>query len=1090
MQRCRIRFSLLLLGLGLAWPVQAQNAGMEFFEKKVRPVFAEHCYECHSAGAKKIRGALRLDSREAILKGGASGAVIEPGAPDKSLLILAVRHADESLKMPRNRKLPATVIADLEAWVKMGAPIPPDRPGVKTAASWEEIVRTRRQWWSLQPVRKPPVPTPRDASWSEQPIDRFLLAALEEKGLAPAASADPHTLLRRLSLVLTGLPPTPPEIEAFLKEYKDAGGVRKSETAVVERLVDRLLASPHFGERWARHWMDIVRFTETHGNEWNYDVHHAWRYRDYLIRAFNGDVPYDQLVREHIAGDLLPRPRWNAKEKFNESVIGTAFYRFGEVNHDDCIDLPSIGYDLADNQIDTLTKAFQAMTVACARCHDHKLDAVSMLDYHGLLGILRSARPAAHTIDSADVNAATTAQMQKTKQSIRRSLADVWLKEIQPAAVEKALSQVKDDKLSMESPLWPWRQAAAKPGAIAAAWKSASEQYAKETAERTRHNQGYVPMDWSGWQIDGQGLRAGPSRPGEFTVPQEGDRVVSSFLPAGFYSHAFSEKLNGVLRSGVLTPEKKYISFHVVGERASAVRLVSNGCQLNYRNYRYLTKSDWHWLTMPVPPEADRLRTYAEVMTKFDNPKFPDQLGTLGGDKRDYRLPWEQAASDPRSYFGVSQVVLHDHPGSPKATLTHLGELFSGAAPATLSELAQRYRDRLESAVRAWRDEKASDDDVRWLDTFTQIGFLSTHSKSSPEFAKLLAEYRRLDGELSLPRVVPGLADHGSGFSQPVFNRGDCMRPGEKAPRRYVSVIASTPFEPAGSGRLELAEVLAAKTNPLTARVMVNRIWHHLFGAGIVRSVDDFGHVGDTPSHPEMLDYLANGFVEHGWSMKQMIRQIVLTRAFQQSHRPTAAALELDPTNRLLSNYPARRMEAEAIRDSLLASSGRLDRTLFGLSIPAYREKEYADRRLFRGPLDGNGRRSIYIKVTLMEAPRFLEVFNFPGGKVCQGKRDVTNVPAQALAMLNDPFVQQQADVWAQRLIQHKADSVSACIDAMFLTALGRSATVAERDRFARFVEQVAGLNNVAADRLLGSAEVWREAAHAMFNLQEFISIP
>jgi hypothetical protein len=323
-----------------------------------------------------------------------------------------------------------------------------------------------------------------------------------------------------------------------------------------------------------------------------------------------------------------------------------------------------------------------------------------------------------------------------------------------------------------------------------------------------------------------------------------------------------------------------------------------------------------------------------------------------------------------------------------------------------------------------------------------------------------------------------------------VFLRGDCLKPGARTPRRFVEVLAPTPIATKGSGRLELAHAIASRDNPLTARVMVNRIWHHLFGAGLVRSVDDFGRVGEMPSHPELLDYLAHRFVEEGWSIKRLIRAIVLTRAFQLAHMPSAAALEADPNNRLLSHYPARRMEAEAIRDSLLATAGRLDRTLYGLSIPAYREKEYADRRLFKGPLDGNGRRSIYIKVTLMEAPKFLEVFNFPGGKVTQGRRDVTNVPAQALAMLNDPFVLQQADIWAKRLIERKNDTIAQRVDTMFRTALGRDARPEERTRFARFVFQVAALHDVPPDGVLASTPVWRDVAHTMFNLQEFITIP
>jgi hypothetical protein len=1109
----------LLFGLSAA---RAQDAGIEFFEKKIRPVLVEHCYECHAVSAKKVRGDLLLDSRDGVRKGGASGPVIAPGDPDKSLLIKAVRHAPGVTKMPKNGKLPAAVIADLEAWVKMGAPDPRDKAAVKSANSWDEILRTRRDWWSLQSVRKPALPPVKDAAWSDDPIDRFLLAAMEAKGLTPAKDADPRTLIRRLSLVLTGLPPTVQEVDDFAKAWHAPNAKRD---AVLAKLVDRLLDSPHFGERWARHWMDVVRFTETHGNEWNYDVHHAWRYRDYLIRAFNDDVPYDQFVREHIAGDLLLKPRWSlpsplrgrgvggeGASRFNESVIGTGFYRFGEVNHDDCIDLRSIGYDLVDNQIDTLTKAFQAMTVACARCHDHKLDAISMRDYHGMLGVLRSSRQVSHTIDAPEVNADIMGKMRDIKKAIRGELADAWLQPIDAARLDKVLAMPADDKSPSENPL-AWLRLVMDAQqkdklSFVDAWKKVADRHGREDAERTKFNEQRFTTSadfrqgaWPDWQIGGQGLRGVPSSSGDFTIAIDGDRAVSALLPAGAYTHVLSEKLNGTLRSPVLSSKKKYISFHVFGERASAVRLVSNNCQLNYRNFRYLTKNELHWVTMPLPADAEGLRVYAELMTKFDNPKFPDQLGTLGGDKREYRIPWEQAAADPRSHFGVTQVVLHDQPAPPKATLSHLRGVFAGPPPAALADLAGRFTGPLESAIRAWRDDKATDDDIRWLDAFVQSGLLKNQAKLTPKLAGLIADYRKLDAELALPRVALGLADAGPGFEQPIFSRGDCMKPGEKTPRRFVEVLSPTPFGSTGSGRLELANAIASRDNPLTARVMVNRVWHHLFGAGLVRSVDDFGHVGELPSHPELLDYLADRFMhpspsgkgaegEGCWSMKRLIRAIVLTRAFQQSHQPSAAALDADPTNRLLSFFPARRMEAEAIRDSLLAASGRLDRTLYGLSIPAYREKEYADRRLFKGPLDGNGRRSIYIKVTLMEAPKFLEVFNFPGGKVAQGRRDVTNVPAQALAMLNDPFVVQQADVWAKRLIERKADTVENRVSEVFRAALGREPSAAERERFARFVSQVAALNKVPTDGVLSSAPVWRDVTHAMFNLSEFITIP
>jgi hypothetical protein len=289
---------------------------------------------------------------------------------------------------------------------------------------------------------------------------------------------------------------------------------------------------------------------------------------------------------------------------------------------------------------------------------------------------------------------------------------------------------------------------------------------------------------------------------------------------------------------------------------------------------------------------------------------------------------------------------------------------------------------------------------------------------------------------------------------------------------------------------MELAERIASKDNPLTARVIVNRVWHHLFGTGLVRTVDDFGHVGDLPSHPELLDYLAAEFVEDGWSIKRLIRRLLLTKTFQMSNRPPAGARELDPTNRLLSHYPARRMEAEAIRDAILAASGRLDPVMFGMSVQPFREKEYADRRLFPGPLDGHGRRSIYIKNNLMEAPKFLSAFNLPGGKVAQGRRDVTNVPAQALALLNDPFVLQQSDVWAEKLVQRPDKSAGERIESMFQTALSRPPTAEERARFEQAAVQLCELQGVAANDLLTSRSVWKDVAHAIFNLQEFVYIP
>ncbi len=1125
-----MRTLLPILGLCTisAVPVSADDAGLEFFEKKVRPVLVENCYKCHSSEARKPKGGLLLDNRDGLRKGGESGLAIVPGKPDESLLIKAVRYAEPGLKMPPKGRLPDAVIADLEKWVAMGAPDPRTAaPSGAVLGSWEEMLKTRRQWWSLQPVRRPELPAVRDGTWSAHPVDRFILAKLDQAALTPAAPADKRTLIRRVSLVLTGLPPTPAEVEAFLAD---------DSPNAYEKLVDRLLASPHFGERWARHWMDVVRFTETHGNEWNYEVHHAWRYRDYLIRAFNDDVPFDQLIREHIAGDLLPNPRRNQHEGFNESVIGTAFYRFGEVNHDDCISLPQLGFDIIDNQIDTLGKAFQATTIACARCHDHKIDAVSMKDYYALLGALRSSRLVSHTIDSPQLNAESTRRLRELKIEIRTELAKVWLHEAldvgryllaaqakvsnrsEAAELAKGLDSkrldnwvaaLKVEKAPLEELFSPWRALhAGKPPAFEAEWTKLAERYVKEDRERTEFNAtSFKPFadfrgSFGGWQVGGHGLRDGPSRSGDFALNGEGDALIKSILPAGTFTHTLSDKLNGTLRSANLPNGIKNISFQVMGQRSSAVRLVSNHCQLNYKNYRALLSDELQWVTLQPPEDAEGLRCYAELMTMLDNPKFPDQLATLGGDKENYRLPWEKAAANPRSFFGITRVVAHDDSEPPKPELSHLRRLFVGQpgadAPRSPGDVAGRYAAAVESAVQAWAIDWATDDDVRWLDGLLRRGLLGNHLRLSPRLEKLAGQYRDIEKALASPRIVPGMGDFGPGIEQPVFARGDCTRPGEFVPRRYLEVLSKTTdrFASPSSGRLELAERITSADNPLTARVMVNRVWHHLFGTGLVRTVDDFGRVGDVPSHPELLDYLANEFVASGgsnapgWSTKRLIRSLVLTQTFQLSSQPSATAKERDPERRLLQHYPARRMEAEAIRDGILSVSGRLDRTCYGMSISPYRAQEYADRRLFPGPLDGAGRRSVYIKNNLMELPHFLGAFNTPGGKVAQGRRDVTNVPAQALALLNDPFVLQQAGVWAERLVARSDALVIARLEHMVQVAFGRPPEPDELRRFEQAVAQFTELHAVPATDVLKSRAVWKDVAHAMFNMQEFVFIP
>ncbi|WP_395744104.1 DUF1549 and DUF1553 domain-containing protein [Prosthecobacter sp.] len=962
----------------------------------------------------------------------------------------------------------------------------------KAAKTWEQEFAARKGWWALQPETDSKPPVVRDEAWSHSAVDRFLRARMEAVNVVPAAMAEPRVLIRRATLVLTGLPPTPEEVNAFVTAWsRDARGA-------YEALVDRLLASPHFGERFARHWMDVVRFSETNGSEFNYDVPFAWRYRDYVIRAFNGDVPYDHLVREHIAGDLLPQPRRNPADDLNESAIGTAFYRFGEVSQQSCVEFRIVGFDIADNQLDTLTKTFQASTVACARCHDHKLDAILTKDYYALLGVLRSSRAVQRTLDGPAANRAPMERLRALKQQLRTALAAVWREEASAINAESFAKLSSAAPPPVGDPLHAWHALSKVPAqGIAETWsKLAAEQAGASAAAAEFNRKNFTTLadfrsGFNGWTTDGMGLRDGTGRSGDFAVACEGGSAVKAVLPAGAFTFALSDKLNGALRSPPLKRTQGNVSFEVVGGHNSLARLVFNNCQLS-AHQKSLHHQDWTWLTVPFPGGTDDLHPYAELMTFWDNPKFPEPQGD-GTDKDSgvQRGTWSEHAKNPRTWWGVRRIVMHNVGEPPKDELTRLAHLFEGAPPASMDAAAARYAQIAQQAVAAFAADQAGDDEVAWLEWLIKRGLLSNRADASPKVARLIGEYRAVEGrDLSLPHMMPGVADEGAGFEQALLARGDIMKPGAPVAHGYLEALSSPAFTSKGSGRRELADLIASADNPLTARVMVNRIWQWIFGVGLVRTPDDFGHLGEQPSHPQLLDHQARRFVAEGWSVKKLVRALVLSRAFQSAAVPTPSASERDPQNTLLSHFSARRAEAEVIRDAMLAASGRLDATLFGPSIDPYREQPDRQSRLFAGPLDGNGRRSIYIKFQLLEAARFLSAFNLPGGKVAEGRRDSSNVPAQSLALLNDPFVIAMAEAWAGRLVKDGGTSIDTRVEAMFQTALNRPPSPAERARVGTAIKSFASQHQVAPEGLLASRAVWKDAAHAFFNFNEFIFIP
>jgi hypothetical protein len=1047
---------LLLLLLDPAFGAEDRIA---HFEAKVRPVLARHCYSCHGPG-KQFSG-LRVDSRESLIQGGKRGAAIEPGRPSESLLVRAIRQ--EGLKMPVGSRLADAEIRAIEQWIRDGAPWP---AGAVTGAP------SPRSHWAFEPVRQPPAPQVRQRGWPVNDIDRFVLAALEKSSLSPASPAGRTTLIRRLSFVLTGLPPRWEDVERFVSD--------RSPDAY-ESLVDRLLASPHYGEHWARHWMDLARYGETRGYEWNYEIVGAWRYRDYLIRAFNSDVPYDQFVREHIAGDLLEQPRINAAEGIYESKIATAFHRLGEAGHDDCIQFREISTDVIDNQIDTLSKTFQGLTVACARCHDHKLDPIPTGDYYGVYGIFSSSRPVVHTLDLPAVHALAKQRLRDGKETLRRELAAMWIE-----ALPRIVLPAADEKTPIESPAYPLSlRKRATPSEFTAAWKVLASRYRMEEASRAAFNRenftafGDFRKGFGNWFADGAALGEGPQPSGDFAIALEGKTVIRGIYPAGVFTHTLSDKFNAALRSPYLPKDKKYLSVRVMGGKLGARRTVIDNCAIG-EQYKTLENETLEWVRLDTYAKEERLPVYFEMVTKTDNPRIPDRPGMLKG------YTEQEITSSPRSYFGIVSAVVHDLDAAPKEDLGHMLALFE-TTPANEEELKGIYVRTLRRALERWAAGQASDHDAIWLDWAVRSGVLPNGVEASPRLQELVAAYRAAEAAVPAPRTVEGLADQGGTFDVPVFLSGDPKNPGPITPRHFLSLLGDRKFQ-TGSGRRELAELIASPANPLTARVMVNRIWHHLFGRGLVKTTDNFGSIADPPTHPELLDYLASRFMSEGWSVKKLIREIVLSSTFRQSGSTSAAAAGADPQNLLLHHYPLRRLPAESIRDAILSASGRLERKLYGPGADPHRPEPQDYRRLFSGPLDGGGRRSIYTRITRMEGPKFLEIFDYPPPLATRGERDVTNVPAQALALLNDPFVTAQAEEWAAQLIRG-GGTIEQKVTEMFRGALGRDPSAAELERFRGLALEVARLGAAPQSDLLTSRAVWKDVAHAVFNLKEFVYV-
>lgn len=1051
----------------------ASKEHLQYVQQKVLPLLEARCFECHQDAASH-KGGLLLTSRKAMLRGGDSGAAIVPGKPEESLLIEAVRY--EGFEMPPRSRMPDEEVAIFEKWIADGAHWPAELDADDGQVTEFPLEARRKSHWAWQMVTDPTVPGVSNPHWARTDADRFLQAELDAQGLKPAPDADRYTLIRRLYFDVIGIPPTVAQIQAFVADERD-------DDAAIAAVVDSLLASPRFGEHWGRHWLDLVRYAETLGHEFDYPLPHAWRYRDYVIRAFNADVPYDQFVTEHIAGDLLTSPRRHPTEGYNESVIATGFWFLCEDKHAP-VDVKGEEAAKIDNQIDVFSKAFLGMTVACARCHDHKFDAISMADYYALSGFLQSSRRQTAWLTPHDGIASRLQQIEPHRKAIRQALQShatsktvqddlqryvTTATELNQAGTSFPLSTEDAERLSDFdlAVLQNWTDAlkdpkTAAPGSsLAALTLAAGEQtnfgqkvtaWQQQTRAPRQHDEDSVLFaDFrqgipDGWFATGEAFAA-PATSGDMEL-REGSPNLNT--ERGVSSASRSRETRGMLSSPTFALEHPEILVRVRGEGCK-LRLVIDG----YIMYEYNallfhgfksaidTKGEWQWIRLAG--DVHRYQGHNAHLEILD-----EGAGWFAVDE--VRFAGRRGSPPPADRVATCNTQLAGQDFGSDITPTGLRnawyEAFAGTPTAFLPELVER-------------------------------GLLPGLA-ANPQWVAERKAWQELAA--GLPAQFPVIAlTEGTPENEFVFIRGNHKNLGDEAPRNILTALQHDAAEAyRGSGRLQLTAQLFDEANPLPARVAVNRIWHHLFGRGIVESTDNFGVLGKAPTHPQLLDHLATQFRTQGWSIKSMIRSLVLSRAYRMSGQRNEAADAADPTNRLFHRANVRRLTGESVRDAILKVSGRLDETMFGAPVPVKLTPFMQGRGRPRkdGPLDGNGRRSIYIAVNRNFLSPFMLAFDVPAPVSTTGRRTVSNVPAQALIMLNNEFVNQQALRWAEQLLQGPDTSAEALVTRAWFELLGRPATDEETRLLIAYL---------TSDEQTPSLWALTEVCHVLLNSKEFL---
>ncbi|HVX13152.1 MAG TPA: DUF1553 domain-containing protein [Pirellulales bacterium] len=918
----------------VAWTgmVRAEGAAptsedVEFFEKRVRPVLVEHCFECHGR-SKAAKGGLWLDSRDGWAVGGDSGTAIVPGKPNESLLIRAVRYDDSGLQMPPDGKLPQGAIDDLVAWVARGAP---DPRTTSTPIKGNAPAAGTTDHWAYRPLVDRPPPKTADADWPLGEIDRFLLKKLEERSLHPVADAAPAVLVRRLYFDLTGLPPTPEAIDDFVAD--------RSPDAY-QRLVDRLLASPAFGERWGRHWLDVVRFGESMTLR-GLVFAEAWRYRDYVIDTFNQDRPYDQFLREQVAGDLLSATTIDERRR---NLIATSFLAFGNANLEEQ-DKAQLRMDVVDEQLDTIGKAVLAQTIGCARCHDHKFDPIPTRDYYALAGIPRSTKTLEHA------NVSNWLEMPLPLEPDQEEV--IGRQEAAIAALESRIKTLSGARLGVVA-------ARELPGIVV------DDRDAKRVGE------------WKLSQFNGTYIGDGYLH----DLDQDKGQKTLTFLPqlaeAGLYE----------VRLAYTPASNRATNAPVTVFSADGERLVRINERLS-------------------PPVDGRFVSLGQFHFELNGQGF---------------VIVANEATDGHVIADAVQFVPVD-------------------AGATAADAAS----------------------------------------SSTDGVDVQAELKRLERELKelkaggskRPKAMTVVEEKEIGDTR-VHIRGSVHNLGDSVPRGFLHAASAQPSEPlptGESGRRQLADWLTQRNNPLTPRVMVNRIWHWLFGAGLVRTADNFGTAGEAPSHPELLDFLALKFLNEGWSIKRLVREIVLSRAYRLAATADAAAISADPENRLLSHATRRRLDAECLRDSLLAVAGQLDRTSRGktMAVGVTSDYGYEHRETCR---------SVYVPALRNALPEIFKVFDFADPSTVTGARTQSTTPQQALFFMNDRFVIDCARRAAARVLVEASDEDTR-IERSYRLALGRAPTTAEAGIARQFLQSATAANAEPID-------AWAHFWQALFATLDF----